>query len=338
MDVADAGKAMGRKTVEAGAGGIPDDQVIYLSDILAALKRQRRLILASVAVTTFIGLLFAVLATPLYTASVIVRPLEVEEGSALSTLSSQFGGAAALAGIDLGGSGSDRDEYLAILRSRTLGERFITAYKLKPELFPERWDAAAGRWKEGEPGLPGRMARAVSRGLAAISGDRGWRERGPAPTLWDAYKIFDEDVRKVSEDRDTGMVTLSIEFTDPERAAEWANAYVAMANEMIRTDTVAEATRALDYLNAEVDKATVAGLRDTIYRVIEGQLKKIMLANARPDYAFKVVDKAVVPQEKSYPKRALIVILAFMLGGILGIFGALAIEADRGTRGREENR
>ncbi len=334
--VADSGETIGQRAVVARADRTPDDQVIYLSDILAALKRQKRLILASIAATTLIGLLYAVLATPLYRAQVIVRPLEVEEGSALSALSSQFGGAAALAGIDLGGSGSDRDEYLAILRSRALGERFITQYKLMPFLFPDRWDAAAGRWKEDEPGLLGRTTRAVSRGLASISGDQGWRERGPVPTLWDAYKIFDEDVRKISEDRDTGMVTLSIEFPDPQRAAEWANAYVAMANEMIRTDTVAEATRALDYLNAEVDKATVAGLRDTIYRVIEGQLKKIMLANARPDYAFKVLDKAVVPEEKSYPKRALIVILAFMLGGALGIFAALAIEAHRGTLAAEK--
>ncbi len=335
MDVVDRGEAIKEARAGGGESRVADEQVIYLSDILAALKRRRMLVLATIGVTTLIGLLFAVFATPLYRAQVIVRPLEVEEGGTLSALSSQFGGAAALAGIDLGGSGSDRDEYLAILRSRALGERFITEYRLMPELFPERWDAAAGRWKEGEPGLLGRTARAVSRALAAVSGDEGWRERGPVPSMWEAYKVFDQDVRKVSEDRDTGLVTLSIEVRDPERAAEWANAYVAMANELIRNDSVVEATRALDYLNAEAEKATMAGLRDTIYRVIEGQLKKIMLANARPEYAFKVVDRAVVPEEKSYPKRALIVILAFMLGGALGVFAAVASEAHRGTLAAE---
>ena len=335
MDVVDRGEAIKEARAGGGESRVADEQVIYLSDILAALKRRRMLVLATIGVTTLIGLLFAVFATPLYRAQVIVRPLEVEEGGTLSALSSQFGGAAALAGIDLGGSGSDRDEYLAILRSRALGERFITEYRWMPELFPERWDAAAGRWKEGEPGLLGRTARAVSRALAAVSGDEGWRERGPVPSMWEAYKRFNDDVRSVEEDKKTGLVTLSIEVRDPERAAEWANAYVAMANELIRNDSVVEATRALDYLNAEAEKATMAGLRDTIYRVIEGQLKKIMLANARPEYAFKVVDRAVVPEEKSYPKRALIVILAFMLGGALGVFAAVASEAHRGTLAAE---
>ena len=304
---------------------------ITLRDIFTALNRQRKLIAACIAATTLIGLLYAIFATPLYRAQVVLRPLEVEEGSALSALSSQFGGAAALAGIDLGGSGSDRDEYLAILKSRALGERFIDTYKLKPELFPERWDAEAGRWREqGEPGLLGRMARALSRGLAAVSGDEGWHLRGAEPSMWEAYKIFDFSIRRIAEDRKTGLVTLSMEFRDPRRAAEWANTYVAMANKVIRSQAVAEATRALDYLNAELDKATVAGLRDTIYRVIEGQLKKIMLANARPDYAFKVIDKAVVPEERVSPKRTLSVILGFMMGGLIGALGAFLIETWKG--------
>jgi uncharacterized protein involved in exopolysaccharide biosynthesis len=45
-----------------------------------------------------------------------------------------------------------------------------------------------------------------------------------------------------------------------------------------------------------------------------------MLANAQSEYIFKTVDPAVVPQEKSEPKRALIAIVATMLGGMLGVF------------------
>jgi LPS O-antigen subunit length determinant protein (WzzB/FepE family) len=45
-----------------------------------------------------------------------------------------------------------------------------------------------------------------------------------------------------------------------------------------------------------------------------------MLANAQREYVFKTVDPAVVPQEKSEPKRALICVVATMLGGMLGVF------------------
>lgn len=44
-----------------------------------------------------------------------------------------------------------------------------------------------------------------------------------------------------------------------------------------------------------------------------------MLANAQKEYVFKAVDSAVVPQEKSAPKRALICIAAIMIGGMLGV-------------------
>jgi uncharacterized protein involved in exopolysaccharide biosynthesis len=44
---------------------------------------------------------------------------------------------------------------------------------------------------------------------------------------------------------------------------------------------------------------------------------------------FKTIDPAVVPQEKSEPKRALIVIVATMLGGMLGIFTVFIIAFTR---------
>ena len=40
---------------------------------------------------------------------------------------------------------------------------------------------------------------------------------------------------------------------------------------------------------------------------------------------FKTIDPAVVPQEKSEPKRALIAIVATMLGGMLGVFTVFVI-------------
>lgn len=309
---------------------LADEDVIYLSDILAALRRRVQLIITITAGMFLLGILYALFSTPLYTAQVVVRPLEINDGGKLASLSSQLGGVAALAGVDFGGGGSDRDEYIAILRSRELGEDFIRKYGLKPLLFPERWDPEAGKWKERGSGLLSKVARSLSRGVAILSGDQGWHPRRTEPSLWEAYKVFDEDVRKVSEDRDTGLVTVSMEYRDPRLAAKWANDYVALGNKKIRNNVIREATAALTYLDNEAQKATSAGLKDTIYRVIEAQLKRIALANARPEFAFKVVDKAVVPEERSHPKRALVILLALMLGGALGIFAAVASEAGKG--------
>lgn len=323
--------ASGDGTQAHPSAHIADEEEIYLSDIIAALGRRKRLIAACVTLVTLVGLLYAVLSTPLYTASVTVQP-STEDAGGLSGLRSQFGGVAALAGVDLGGGGSTKDEYLAILRSRQLTDRFFERNMVLPHLFPDAWDAEAGAWKQSEPGLISRAARGISRTLARLSGDEGWREeRGPGPSLWEAYKAFNEKVRNIREDAQTGIVTVEFEFRDPALAARWANDYVAMANAEIREKAVVESTRALAYLDEEVQKTTIAGVRETIFSLVEAQLEKIMLANSRPEYAFKVLDRAVVPEERSHPKRALIVVLSLMLGSMVGVFAALAREAWRGA-------
>lgn len=64
-------------------------------------------------------------------------------------------------------------------------------------------------------------------------------------------------------------------------------------------------------------------MQQVFYQLIESETRTVMLANAQREYVFKTIDPAVVPQEKSAPKRALIAVLATMLGGILGVFVVL---------------
>ena len=55
------------------------------------------------------------------------------------------------------------------------------------------------------------------------------------------------------------------------------------------------------------------------FELIQSQTETIMLANASPEYLFKTVDPAVVPELKAKPKRALICVLGALLGGMLGV-------------------
>ncbi len=48
-----------------------------------------------------------------------------------------------------------------------------------------------------------------------------------------------------------------------------------------------------------------------------------MFANVNKEYAFKVIDPALVPEQAVKPKRALILVLGVMLGFMLGCAQAL---------------
>ncbi len=49
-----------------------------------------------------------------------------------------------------------------------------------------------------------------------------------------------------------------------------------------------------------------------------------MLAEVQEEFVFKVVDPAVVPEQKNSPKRALICVLSTLFGVLLGIGIVLA--------------
>ncbi len=55
------------------------------------------------------------------------------------------------------------------------------------------------------------------------------------------------------------------------------------------------------------------------YQLIEEQTKNMMLTQVKTEYVLKTVDPAQVPEEKAKPKRALIVVLGTILGGLLSV-------------------
>jgi len=59
-------------------------------------------------------------------------------------------------------------------------------------------------------------------------------------------------------------------------------------------------------------------LRNVFFSLIEEQTKTVMLAKVTDEYLLKTLDPAVAPEMKSRPKRSLMVVLATLLGGVLG--------------------
>lgn len=277
--------------------------------VLRFVVSQWRGICAGALAGLVLGVAGAVLIEPSYRATALLAPVtESEMSGGLGSAVSQLGGLAALAGVNVGGEESV-NEYIAILRSREFGMEFIRDNDLVRVLFQDDWDAAAGVWDRDEP-----------------------------PTLWETWERFDEDVRRVEVDRATGLVQLAVEWTDPALAARWTNDIVAMANQRIRANAIDEAERSLEYLNEELEKASVLELREAIYRLVESQVNRIMFANVRREYAFRVLDEAVAPDPDDFvrPNRPLLILGGAVLGGGLafGILGLAALWPRGGDSGR----
>jgi uncharacterized protein involved in exopolysaccharide biosynthesis len=200
----------------------------------------------------------------------------------------QFSGLAALAGVDIPGAGEQ--EPVAVLKSNAFSRAFIEDQKLMAVLL------------EGQ-------------------------SFDDAPDIRDAVKTFNTNIRSVTEDKKTGLVTLSIRWKDPETAANWANLLVERLNDRLRNQALAESERNVAYLQREIAASSVVSLQQSMGRVLEGEMQKLMLARGNEEFAFKVIDRAVPPKQRDAPKRALIAIVSLLAGGFLGIIAVFIRKA-----------
>lgn len=270
---------------------------INLADIWHTLREGRRRIVLITLATALLATVVAFVITPIYQAQVLLSPVTDDQGNAGSSVTSQLGGLAALAGINVNGTASSsKDEAIAVLQSRVLTDLYVKENNLLPILFASDWDQDKNAWKDSDP--------------------------EDIPTLWDAFKLIEKKVRKVDVDKKTGLVTLSVEWKDPELAARWAAGLVARTNAYLRQQAVQHVENNLAYLQEQAKAATSVELQQAIYRLMEAEVKKGMLANANAEFAFKVIDPPVVPEEKVRPKRLVII----FLGGILGLIASSCFE------------
>lgn len=259
------------------------------------------LLLLCTVVFGALALTFSFSISPTYRAEVLMAVAEDESSRAgLGGVVSQFGGLAGLAGVQLG-RGNNRNEAVATLTSRALTEEFIRDNDLIRVLFANRWDADRQTWKTG-------LLR---------------RE----PTLADALHYFDRRVRSVHEDRRTGLITLSIEWRNRQLAADWANELVHRLNSKLQTRAIAESRASLEYLEGELRKTDLVALREAAFTLTEQELKRIMAASIRDEYAMRVIDPAIAPDERDYtrPRRVRITLAAAAFGLFVGVIIALRL-------------
>jgi LPS O-antigen subunit length determinant protein (WzzB/FepE family) len=135
-------------------------------------------------------------------------------------------------------------------------------------------------------------------------------------------------------------VTIDIEFYSPEIAKQWLIWLVSDVNNFMREQDEQEAQASIEYLTKQLGNTEVSAMETVFYQLIEEQTKNMMLTKVSAEYVLKTIDPAQVPDTKAKPKRALIVVLGTMLGGILSILIVLIrhfTSSRKSIKPKEEN-
>ena len=260
---------------------------LSLIELWKVLVEYKLLIIVFTALTTLGAIYYASTLPTIYKAEVLMIPASGGGGG----LSNRLGSLADMAGVSLGGSsaGAEGEQVLARLKTRSFLTKHIKEKNLKPILFADQWDRVEKKWIDKEPS------------------DR------------DSAELFKNMIEAGSHPRSkAGLASLSIEWKNPHnpnKIADIANNLVNSINSHAKDRAILEARDSISFLEKELEQTSILNSQTILYSLIEQQMGKIMMANIRDEFVFKVIDPAIIPRYAE-EKGALKLILSGMFGGL----------------------
>lgn len=291
------------------------DDAIDLKMLFGVLWTDRLFIIATIAALGLGSVLFALAIPNQYKATAVLAPAQTE-GGGLSSAFGQLGGLASLAGVSIGeGSNSESQIAQEIMKSWNFIDGFIVDNDIAVEVY------AAEGWNE-------RSNELEIDGSVYDSAEGAWliqdtsTDQLRAPTSWELFERFSE-MLSVSQDKGSGLVSVSVEYYSPHMAKKWVDLYISAINKHMQTRQVSKVSSNISYLEEQIGTTPIAEMREVFYTIIEEQTKNQMVAAASPDYAFVAVSPSMVPEEKSQPQRALICVFGIAFGALFSVLLSL---------------
>lgn len=276
-----------------------EDEPIDLFELWNILWADKWLIIIVTAVFAIGSVIYALAQPEIYRSEALLASAEVRQPN--NPLLSQLGAAAGLAGINVGNESSSRvDTAIATLQSREFIRQFIAKHNLMPMLLASEWDDNEGR-------------NVIDPARYDYQSD-SWN--GPVPSELDGYSAF-RALLSITENQGNGLVTIAIEWTDPNQAKEWVDWLIQDINSVFKQKDLSEANSAIGYLQQQLAATQLVEMQRVFYQLIESQTRTVMLADVRDEYVFRVVDPAYVPEQYIKPNRSAISILGTLVGGSL---------------------
>lgn len=268
---------------------------LTLDSVLAEIRRKRFGYLTLALVVILTATVWSFVVRPTFRSSAVLSVTGEQSRLDLSSGTGALGGFAALAGLPFDNR-SHKEEVIATLKAHGTAEDFIRQENLVGTLVNATWDPQTNTWKR--------------------------RDSSPSVLLAEAVEQWRGRVLHISEDRDTGLLTVTIDWYSPQTAAEWNGRFLRFADSRIRETALKEAEDSVNYLESQLSRAQEVEVKRSIAQLLEGQLKTLTFARVRSWYAIKVIDPPDVPIKRFKPIPVLVAALSVIVAGILTILVA----------------
>jgi len=143
-----------------------------------------------------------------------------------------------------------------------------------------------------------------------------------------------------------GIVSVSVEDRDPNRAAAMANAYVGELDRQNKKLSAGQATSKKVFLGTRLKEieqelskienllSREAKIKEMLYELLTREYEMAKIEEARNMPTIQILDRAVVPEKKCKPKRVQMVVLSAITALFLAVFIAFVREYCARVKGR----
>jgi LPS O-antigen subunit length determinant protein (WzzB/FepE family) len=243
----------------------------------------------------------------IYRSNALLTPV-IEQSSQVSSSMGGISGLANLAGININqSSGGNSIEALDKLKSLSFFINNILPNIYLPNLMAvDSWEASTG-----EITYDPRYFNKKTNTWTSL------------PSPQESFLAFNRHLI-VSQDQQTGFVTISVKHQSPVIAHAWTELIVNEINAHYRTKDKAEAIAAIDYLNLQMSQTSFSQIKQVIAQLIQQKVQKLTLIEVREFYVYDYIDPPAIMEFKAEPRRSLICIFSTIVGAFFSVFFVLA--------------
>ena len=299
-----------------------EEDEIDLRELFATIWKHKIFILFFVFIVTSLAIVFALSKPNEYKVSITLAPQEQSKGLNLGGL----GALASMAGVNVGGgSGITPDiAFQKVLENYKFMSNFIQKHNIDKILLNNELEKDY-------------IFAMNNKSVYKYFHNSEKKDDEKQPTLFDIYKDLSKQF-SISTDKKTGLI--NIDFTSPSRefAYKTLNQFLEDSTNYLVEKNLKDLNSQINRYQKELKRTDNLELKAELAKLISGLIKQKVYINSSKYYKVKVITDPYIPdvKDKVKPKRALIVIVAFITSFILAIFLVFFIEFIRGEKEEKE--
>lgn len=252
-------------------------------------------------------------ATPIYSVSLEVYPVQERASSHLSNLS-EF---ASLAGLSPLGSGDEAMFLLFIdgLKSQVAAEAIVRQPELMHKIFAGEWSPITQSWSK-----PTSVRREVVNAVKRLLGIPvfPW---GP-PGVGDVTDYLGGAIQ-VIENRGSSSIVIVINVADPQLGEQVLTTVIKAVDDFLKQRELDRAKSYIEFLSRELNGVTVTEYRNAIVEVLSDQEKLRMMASSDLPFVAQPFHAPTVSLRPVSPNAPLILLIGGISGILVGCFLAI---------------